>query len=152
MDTSNLTIGGIQNLVLELETRPRTEAFRSHDPHLLLVIQLLVQFSVLTCCVTSASLFLQNRGLLLGIYQDETNGEFTLKKAAQSFQSKEMPGLSKLIIRYCCLLLTALDSICFMSSKDLQMFACKHFQQFNYDLIKITRYFNCFPTIANKLI
>ena len=28
-DTSNLTIGGVQNLVLELETCPRTELFSS---------------------------------------------------------------------------------------------------------------------------
>ena len=30
VDTSELTIRGVQNLVLELETCPRTEAFRSH--------------------------------------------------------------------------------------------------------------------------
>ena len=39
-----------------------------------------------------------------------------------------------------------------MSSKDRQMFPCNHFQQFNYDLMKITWYFNWFPTIANELI
>ena len=30
VDISELTIGGVQNLVLELETHPRTEAFRNH--------------------------------------------------------------------------------------------------------------------------
>ena len=30
-DTSKLRFGSVQNLVLELETRPRTEQFRSHD-------------------------------------------------------------------------------------------------------------------------
>ena len=29
-DTSELRFGSVQNLVLELETRPRTEQFRSH--------------------------------------------------------------------------------------------------------------------------
>ena len=29
-DTSKLTIGGVQKLVLELTTRPRTEQFKSH--------------------------------------------------------------------------------------------------------------------------
>ena len=29
-DTSDVTIRGVQNLVLELETRPRTDLFRSH--------------------------------------------------------------------------------------------------------------------------
>ena len=30
VDTFELTIRGVQNLVLKLETRPRTEAFMSH--------------------------------------------------------------------------------------------------------------------------
>ena len=31
LDTSELTIGGVQNIVLKLETLPRTELFRSHS-------------------------------------------------------------------------------------------------------------------------
>ena len=30
LDTSKLRFGGVQKLVLELETRPRTEQFKSH--------------------------------------------------------------------------------------------------------------------------
>ena len=30
LDTSELRFGGVQKLILELETRPRTEAFRIH--------------------------------------------------------------------------------------------------------------------------
>ena len=36
----------------------------------------------------------------LGIYQDEKEDGFTLTKAAQSFQSQEVSGLSNLITRY----------------------------------------------------
>ena len=31
-DTFDLTIGGVQNLVIELETYPQTELFRNHNP------------------------------------------------------------------------------------------------------------------------
>ena len=30
MDTSELRFGSVQNLILDLETRPQTEAFRMH--------------------------------------------------------------------------------------------------------------------------
>ena len=32
VDTSELTIEGVQNLVLKLKTHPQTEVFRSHTP------------------------------------------------------------------------------------------------------------------------
>ena len=32
MDTVNLTIGSVQNLFFELETRPRTVQFKPHEP------------------------------------------------------------------------------------------------------------------------